>query len=462
MMSNKRKFLSAKICFLALLASSNFSFADGFSVNENPPRREGDSPALMLSKVTPAIVSVFPARILREEKLTAKEARERFFNRDSAPKEGEKQEAGVGSGVLISSDGFVITNAHVVELGNGALADAVSVELTDRRRFSARIVGSDSASDIALLKIEGEGFPFLTFADSDHLLVGDPVWAVGNPFKIGLTATAGMVSALKRTGLAITGRGGYEAFIQTDAPINPGNSGGALVDHEGRLIGINTAIWGGLRANVGIGFAVPANFARHVAERLQEDGRVIRGFLGLRVTELTPEVAEKAKIDRIMGATVEEVLAGGPAAQAGLKEGDVVLKVFDKEVIDSGYFRLLVSLPKPGNELVLTGRRGGEEKEWKLVLGESENFFEEEAKDFEISVLPGVRLKKVEEGLQVVSLGEEIDKSIRSRLKKDMILIEANGKALKDFKDEDSLRSGVNRLKVLQDGKKVILSLKLK
>ncbi|MGJ8724398.1 MAG: trypsin-like peptidase domain-containing protein [Roseibacillus sp.] len=429
--------------------------------DETPPSRASDSPAKMLARVTPAIVSVFPARILEEEGLSSEEARERFFNRESESKEGEEREAGVGSGVLISADGYVLTNAHVVELGNGALADAVNVELTDRRRFSAQMVGSDSASDIALLKIEGEGFPFLPFADSDHLLVGDPVWAVGNPFKIGLTATAGMVSALNRTGLSITGPGGYEAFIQTDAPINPGNSGGALVDHEGRLVGINTAIWGGLRANVGIGFAVPANFVRHIAGRLREDGEVMRGFLGLRVTEVEQEFAEEAGLPAIRGAQVEEVLTGGPSGQAGLKEGDVILAVAGVDVSDSGYFRLLASLPKPGEELLLTGVSKGKDREWKVQLGDSADFATQATDDFEVPMLPGVRLKAVEEGLEVVSLSDEAGKGIRSRLKEGMVLVEANGEEIKSLEDGDALRAGVNRLKVLQEGEEVTLSLKL-
>ena len=446
---------------LALWVVRSPALEDRLTVDDTPPVRADNSAAQMLSEVIPAIVSVFPARILEDESLDSEEARRRFFNRELEQKEGAQREAGVGSGVLVTSDGYVITNAHVVSLSNGALADAVNVELTDKRRFAARIVGSDSLSDIALLKIEGQDFPSLSIANSDHLLVGDSVWAVGNPFKIGLTATAGMVSALNRTGLGITGQGGYEAFIQTDAPINPGNSGGALVDHQGRLVGINTAIWGGLRANVGIGFAVPSNFARHIVLRLQEDGEVKRGFMGLLVDEVDGESAKEAGIVRIRGALVREVLKDGPADQAGLKAGDVVLKVDSKEVSDSGYFRLLASLPKPGVKIVLSGRSEQMDREWILTLGESDDFSQVANEEFELPALKGLRVKVVSEGLEIVSLAEDVPIAIRSRLKIGMILVEANGQVMKGFQDGKALKSGVNRLKVLQAGREVVLSLKL-
>jgi S1-C subfamily serine protease len=269
--------------------------------------------APLLARVTPAIVSVFPARLVKETE--EDDPLGRFFGRSKEESEKERERVrSLGSGVILAPDGWIVTNSHVVHLPSGKIADAISVELSDRRRFPAKVAGVDPATDLALLKIAGSGLPTLPIADSDSVKIGDLVFAVGNPFKVGITSTMGMVSALRRT-IGINGPGGFEDFIQTDAAINPGNSGGALVDASGRLVGINSAIYGGSGGNVGIGFAIPSNLMRAIVARLAEEGKIARGFFGLQTEELDTDGAAAAKLERIAGARVSGVMEGGPASK---------------------------------------------------------------------------------------------------------------------------------------------------
>ncbi|RYD25554.1 MAG: trypsin-like serine protease, partial [Verrucomicrobiaceae bacterium] len=243
-----------------------------FTIDTTPLPPGADT--VMLGKVTPAIVSVFPGRLAKETKpdeAAPGSPMDRYFRPDEKKDKDKPSEEGVGSGVIVSTDGLIITNHHVVTLSTGSAADAITIELTDKRRFPAKLIGSDRLTDIALLKIETTGLPILPFADSADVRVGDPVFAVGNPFRVGLTVTRGIVSALDRSGLNVGGSNTFEGFIQTDAPINPGNSGGALTDSIGRLVGINTAIYSQSGGNVGIGFSVPSNLARAIATKLLKD-----------------------------------------------------------------------------------------------------------------------------------------------------------------------------------------------
>ena len=268
---------------------------------------------------------------------------------------------GLGSGVIVSPDGYILTNNHVIEN-----ADTVNVYLSDGRELTAKVVGKDSKTDIAVIKIEGGDFPAVTFAPSDDVQVGDQVLAVGNPFGIGQTVTTGIVSATGRAaGIGLD----YEDFIQTDAAINPGNSGGALVDMQGRLIGINTAILSRSGGFQGIGFAIPSDLARTIMDALVTDGRVTSGFLGVSIQNMNPVLAEKFGLKNARGVLVNEVTPDGPADKAGLESGDVIVALNDKEISDGQRLRFSVAAIRPGTEVQVRVLRDGKEKSFKLTVG---------------------------------------------------------------------------------------------
>jgi serine protease Do len=275
----------------------------------------------------------------------------------------ERREQSLGSGVILSEDGYILTNNHVVDG-----ADEIKISLADDKTiFDAKVIGTDTHTDIAVLKVEGRNLPAITLTDSDKLEVGDFVLAIGNPFGVGQTVTAGIVSAKGRGGMGIVD---YEDFIQTDASINPGNSGGALVDAEGRLVGINTAILSRTGGNQGVGFAVPINLARYVMERLVTDGKVTRGYLGVMIQSVTPGLAKEFELKDQSGALIGEVTPKSPAEEAGLKDGDVVVEFKGKQVTDSRHLRLMVAQSAPGTKVTLKVIRNGEELIRTAKLGE--------------------------------------------------------------------------------------------
>ena len=398
----------------------------------------------LLSRVTPAVVSVFPARLLEEG--AADDPTARFFGKpkEETPESKDRERTmGLGSGVIITQDGWIVTNSHVAHLQSGKLADLFSVELHDRRRFPARLAGVDRATDIALLKIDTTGLAILPIADSDSVKTGDLVFAVGNPFKVGMTATMGMVSATKRT-INLIGSGGYESFIQTDAAINPGNSGGALVDASGRLVGINTAIYGGTGGNVGIGFAVPTNLMRQIIIRLAEDGKVVRGFFGLQTTDVTSEKATTLKLPKVSGALVMEVMPGGPAATAGLKTDDVILSAGGQPVETRGDLRIALSLVKPGGTIAVEYARAGVTQSGTLAAVAEPT--EADTGAFSLAALPGVKFRVGKTGLVVDSVAATAKKT---HLEKGMELVEINGQPCATASvAETALRKGVNKIKV--------------
>jgi len=276
----------------------------------------------------------------------------------------ERRERSLGSGVIVSGDGIVLTNNHVIEGSK-----AVRVALSDEREFDATVVGTDPQTDLAVLRIEGdlEGVDPLPLGDSDRLRLGDVVLAIGNPFGVGQTVTMGIISAVGRANVGIAD---YEDFIQTDAAINPGNSGGALVDTEGNLVGINTAILSRSGGYQGIGFAVPSNMAKHIMESLVKEGRVVRGFLGVAIQDLTPELADSFGLEDTQGVLVADVSAGSPAADAGLEQGDIVLRIDGQRVGDPGRLRNLVANAGAGAEVAIDVMRDGEERRFEVKLGE--------------------------------------------------------------------------------------------
>jgi serine protease Do len=286
----------------------------------------------------------------------------RFFGGEGEGSSRPRTQQGLGSGVIVTEDGYIITNNHVVEGPS-----EIRVALVSGEEFPAKVVGTDPATDIAVVKVERTGLPAITLADSSQLEVGDTVLAVGNPFGIGQTVTVGIVSGLGRGSIGIVD---YEDFIQTDASINPGNSGGALTDVMGRLIGINTAILSRTGGNQGVGFAVPVNIARNVMEQIIEHGRVTRGYLGIYIQPLTPSLAKAFNLSQTKGALVANVSPKSPAAKAGLKEGDVITEFNGKPITDSKQLRLMVAQTPPDTRADVRYLRSGKEHEASVTLGE--------------------------------------------------------------------------------------------
>ena len=276
--------------------------------------------------------------------------------------DGETQRtSSLGSGVIVGAEGYILTNHHVIEA-----ADEIEIALNDGRQAKAVIVGNDPESDLAVLKVELKNLPAVTFGRVDQVNVGDVVLAIGNPFGVGQTVTLGIVSALGRSHLGINT---FENFIQTDAAINPGNSGGALVDANGNLIGVNTAIYSRSGGSMGIGFAIPVSLARQVMEEIIATGSVTRGWIGVEVQDITPDLAESFKLNNSKGVLIAGVVKAGPADRAGVKPGDILVEVEGKPVPDSSAMLNLVAAAQPGNVATLKVMRNGAAMAVKLTVG---------------------------------------------------------------------------------------------
>jgi serine protease Do len=331
-------------------------------------------------KATPAVVSVQVEKVFEVDSEQGSpygyhspfdnEFFERFFGRKYHKNQPQQhRQVGQGSGTIITADGYIITNNHVVEG-----ADRIKVTLSDGREFNdATIIGTDPDSDIAVIKIDGDDLPTIELGDSDDLEIGEWVIAVGNPFGLSETVTVGVVSAKGRH-VGIT-EGGYEDFIQTDAAINPGNSGGPLLNLDGKAIGINSAIFSRSGGYMGIGFAIPVNMATKIKDQLIASGKVTRGYVGISMNPkgITPELAESFGLEKNAGVLIAEVLQDTPAERAGLKSGDIILKTDGKDVQDNISFRNYVALVKPGDKIKLIVLRGDKEKEITVKVGSKED-----------------------------------------------------------------------------------------
>ena len=326
--------------------------------------RTGPAPASYydaVQRATPSVVNIFTSKEIRVPRhpLLNDPIFRRFFG-DQLPDEAQRA-ASLGSGVIVSSSGYVLTNHHVVEA-----ADEIEVALADGKRLLAKVVGSDPETDLAVLRLDAENLPAISFGSSDALRVGDVVLAIGNPFGVGQTVTSGIVSALGRTGLGIST---FENFVQTDAAINPGNSGGALVDAAGNLIGINTAIFSRSGGSMGIGFAIPVSTAKMVLEQIVKSGSVTRGWIGVEVQEITPPVAESFKLGGTRGALIAGVLRGGPADKAGIKPGDILISINDDTISDTTRLLNVVAQIKPGTSVKVHLMRKSKELDLAVVIG---------------------------------------------------------------------------------------------
>jgi serine protease Do len=390
-MKQKSRYQTARLATVVLggalaLALSALAFSEkpskeakatpiNLTLDERPVSRDvigKNSYSPIVKQIAPAVVKVFTSARVQPASAQGMPEMDDFFRRffgEGMPKRGMRgqgqmpRQHGIGSGVIVTKDGYILTNNHVVEG-----ADEVKVALQDGQEFNAKVIGRDPKSEVAVIKINADNLPVVPMADSDKVEVGDIVLAVGNPFGIGQTVTTGIVSA--------TGRGGalgldYEDFIQTDAAINPGNSGGALVDTEGRLVGINTAILSRSGGNQGIGFAIPTNLAKDVMESLVKDGEVSRGYMGVMIQDLNPTLKKKLDLkEGTAGALVGDVSPKSPAEKAGLKSGDVVLEFNGKKISDSRHLKLQVARTKPGETVPVKILRDGEEETLNVKVKE--------------------------------------------------------------------------------------------
>jgi serine protease DegQ len=314
-------------------------------------------------KAAPSVVNIFTTKEVRVARnpLLNDPLFRRFFGEQ--PGDATQKASSLGSGVVVSAAGYILTNHHVVEA-----ADEIEVALSDGKKLQAKLVGSDPETDLAVLRVASASLPAITFGTTESLRVGDVVLAIGNPFGVGQTVTAGIISALGRSGLGINV---FENFIQTDAPINPGNSGGALIDARGNLIGINTAIYsrtpGG--ASLGIGFATPVSTARMVLEQIIKSGNVTRGWIGVELQPITPALAESFKLGTLEGAIINGVLNGGPADKAGAKPGDVLVSIDGKAILDPQSVLNVVTGLEPGSAAKMKLKRKGQDMELAITVG---------------------------------------------------------------------------------------------
>ena len=340
----------------ATLSSSSAGIALIEAPSGNPVQPALGSFSTAARKASPAVVSINTSKAAVRHPRSNDPWFQFFFgDQENQPL------AGLGSGVIISPDGYILTNNHVVEG-----ADEIDITLTDSRRARARVIGTDPETDLAILKVELDKLPVIVLGDSDALAVGDRVLAIGNPFGVGQTVTSGIVSALGRSQLGINT---FENFIQTDAAINPGNSGGALVDVNGNLMGINTAIYSRSGGSMGIGFAIPVSTAKMVLDGIVKDGQVTRGWIGVEPSELSPELAETFGVKASEGVIITGVLQDGPAAQAGLRPGDVIVGVGQKKIASVPALLSTVAALKPGEKAPFEVQRGGRMVELEITPG---------------------------------------------------------------------------------------------
>lgn len=321
--------------------------------------------SMAAQKAMPAVVNIFTSKKALpnpHQRFLDDPAFRQFFGDQLEGMETPSQpDNSLGSGVIVSEQGLILTNNHVI-----ATADAIEIALADGRKLPATVIGTDPESDLALIKIEATNLPAITFASSDTINVGDIVLAIGNPFGVGQTVTQGIVSALGRNHLGINT---FENFIQTDASINPGNSGGALIDVAGNLVGVNSAIYSRNGGSMGIGFAIPAKLAKQVMEQIITQGSVTRGWIGIEAQDITTELAESFRLSQAQGSLIAGVLAGGPAARAGLKAGDILLKINDSKVVDSASMLNIISVLPPNKSAILTISRAQKLINIPVVIG---------------------------------------------------------------------------------------------
>jgi serine protease Do len=431
---------------LGLGIASNFNWTKSGIARETPAttttsaRPDAEKPALkdhldlintgkafveVAQQVMPTVVSVSSTKVVRGRGPFSEFFHEDWFGRQFRRPQREQRQEGLGSGVIISADGYILTNNHVVKE-----AEDISV-LMDRKEYKAKIIGFDPKTDLAVIKISEKNLPVVKLGNSDHLEVGEWVLAIGNPFSLQLqhSVTAGIVSGKGRNQVGI-GDIDYEDFIQTDAAINPGNSGGALVNLRGELVGINTAIvansWSG--GNLGIGFAIPINLARQIMEQLIANGKVVRGWMGIYIQTPNESMAKELELPSTQGALVSDVSANSPAAKAGVKDGDFIVEFDGKKISDSNQLMHLIATYKPGARLRVKLIRDGREKTMSVTLGERPD--DDETPRLTSSGGAGNRL-----GLDVSNLTAELAQEFEITAKSGVIVIEVKEGSIAEQND---------------------------
>jgi serine protease Do/serine protease DegQ len=403
--------------------------------------------APMLKRVTPAVVNIATTGTIRiqQNPLFNDPFFQRFFDMPSQPQERKTQS--LGSGVIVDANkGYIMTNNHVIDK-----ADEIRVTLRSGENYNAKLIGTDPESDIAIIQIKAKNLTAIPFANSEKHQVGDFVVAIGNPFGLGQTVTSGIISAMERSGLGIEG---YENFIQTDASINPGNSGGALVNLNGELLGINTAIFSQSGGNIGIGFAIPINMASNIMQQLITNGEVKRGSLGAQAQDLTPQLAEAFNIPFRHGAVISQVEKGSPAERSGLKPGDVVTEINGKAVRDANTLRNTLGLVRIGTTINMKVLRDNKTLELKAVVAETENGKEIIQGEKLNAHLTGTELQNIQPGSPlfghvegvIISAVEPGSPAARTGLRKGDIITSANRINIKSVTDLKKAIKGSNSL----------------
>jgi len=402
-----------------------------------------------IKQAMPSVVSIYTTEIIKSPNRNNPILNDPFFKQffgeqfNKMPQEYKGEV--LGSGVIISKDGYIVTNHHVVQG-----ATKIRVRLWENRKdFTAKLIGSDELTDLAVLKIEGANFPSILLADSEAVQVGDIVFAIGNPLNVGQTVTMGIASAVGRSGLQLAH---YENFIQTDASINQGNSGGALIDSRGQLIGINTAIYSQTGGNIGIGFAVPVNLVRSIMESLIKHGRVVRGYVGVELEDVTLDLATGLGLPVDMGAIVMSVGAGSPGAKAGLLRDDVITEIDGVKVVDRRAVQLKISQTAPGKTVTLRVFRGGKDQLIKVQL--EELVVNSKQPTVPVAPLaatpPKSNLPDLLDGIEIASVDARIRQVIRAPANvKGVVVMEINRTPITDADQAIALSEKLEQSKIM-------------
>jgi len=484
----KRSFILAAIftltgLIIGLGISSNLNFLSKAYTQESKISQEtidiltktGQAMAEVVAAVRPAVVNIASTRTIRTQGMPSPFFNDPFFRRFFGDEFGpfgkprEHKEAGLGSGVIVDRDGYILTNSHVIKD-----AEEITVKLSDKREFKGKVVGIDQKTDLAVIKIDSDHLPVIKWGDSDKLRIGETVIAIGNPFGLNQTVTSGIVSA---TGRANVGIADYEDFIQTDAAINPGNSGGALVNAKGELIGINTAIFSTSGGYQGIGFAIPSNMAKVVMESLVKKGKVIRGWLGVSIQTITPELAKQFDLKDEKGVLVGDVVEDSPAEKAGIQRGDVIIEFEGKEVNDPSSLRNMVASTSPGKEVGIKLLRDGKAKTVNVTIAELPLEMQKISGDFE-NYLKGVHVQNITPELKksldipkringVIVTDIEDGSPAEGILMQNDVILEVNKVKINNMKDYEATGSKIKSgqdilLLIYRNGSTIYITLSIK
>lgn len=463
-MLRRKQFAVAAVFILigiivGLSISSHFNFQTKGHTGEREVSQESidilsrtnEAVSEVVAAVKPSVVNVSSTKTVRRDALPSPFFNDPFFKRffgdefrSFGDQRGHKQ-SGLGSGVIVDRSGYILTNNHVIRG-----AEEIKVTLSDNREFKGRVIGSDQKTDLAVIKIDTDNLPVIKIGDSDMLKTGEMVLAVGNPFGLTQTVTSGIVSA---TGRANVGVADYEDFIQTDAPINPGNSGGALVNIRGELVGINTAIFSTTGGYQGIGFAIPSNMAKAVMESLIKKGKVVRGWLGVTIQQLTPELAKQFNLKDEKGVLVGDVVEGGPAEKAGIERGDVIIEFNGKEVKDASNLRNMVADIMPNTDVSVKVLRDEKTRTFRVTISEMPAETQTISKTFD-NQMKGVHAQDITPSLRkslnipgrisgVVITDVEDESPAAGILMRSDIIMEINRNRIANVKDYEKTLSGI-------------------